>query len=59
MNVHARFLKCFLEDNSFLSLIAIQMVGWKFEQLEVKGHKPTLNEFGMEMDMNCWPLLTQ
>jgi len=38
---HAHFLKCFLENDMFLSLIIAQMVEWKLEQLEVKGHKLT------------------
>ncbi len=59
MNVHACSLRCFLEDDSFFFLIVVQMVGWKLEQLKVKGHKPILNELGMEVDMNCWPLSNQ
>jgi hypothetical protein len=41
MSVHACSLKCPPKDDSFFYLIAIQMVGWKLEQLEVKGHEPT------------------
>jgi len=40
MNVHVCFLKYFPKDNLFLSLTTIQMKEWKFEQLELKGHKP-------------------
>jgi hypothetical protein len=41
MNVHAHSLKCFPKDNSLFSLIVVQIVGWKFEQVEVEGHEPT------------------
>jgi hypothetical protein len=41
MNAHAHFLICFHENDLLLSLIAALKVGWKFEQLEVKGHEPT------------------
>jgi len=41
MNARARSLTCFPKDDPFLFLIIVQMVGWKLEQLEVKGHKPT------------------
>jgi hypothetical protein len=35
-NVHARSLKCSLENDLFFSLIGVQMEGWKLEQLEVE-----------------------
>jgi hypothetical protein len=41
MNVHARSLKCFFKNDLSFFLTTIQMEGWKFEQLEVEGHKPT------------------
>jgi len=41
MNVRAHFLTCSPKDDPFLFLIIVQIVGWKLEQLEVKGHKPT------------------
>jgi len=41
MNDCAHFLRFSLEENSFVSLIVVQMVGWKLEYLEVEGHKPT------------------
>lgn len=41
MSVDACFLNCFPKDERFLFLTTAQMVGWKFEQLEVKFHKPT------------------
>ncbi len=40
MNVHACSLKCSPKDDSLFYLIAIQMVGWKLEQLEVKVMNP-------------------
>jgi hypothetical protein len=41
MSDHARFQKCSPKNNSFFSLTAIQMEGWKHKQLEVEGHKLT------------------
>jgi hypothetical protein len=41
MNDHAQFLRYSLKDDVLLSLITTLKVGWKFEQLEVKGHEPT------------------
>jgi hypothetical protein len=41
MNARAHFMIFSLEDDLFFSLIVVQMVGWKFEQLEVEGHEPT------------------
>jgi hypothetical protein len=40
MNVHVCSIEYFSKVNLFLSLTTIQMKGWKFEQLELKGHKP-------------------
>ncbi len=37
MNACARSLRCSLEDNPLLFVIAIQMVKSKLEQLEVEG----------------------
>jgi hypothetical protein len=56
MNDCAHFLRFSLEENSFVSLIVVLMVGWKLEYLEVEGHKPTESELGMEVDLNCLPL---
>jgi hypothetical protein len=36
MNTHAHFLKCFIEDDLFFSLIIIQIKGCKSKQLEAK-----------------------
>jgi len=41
MNACAHSLKCSPKDDSLFFLMAIQMVGWKFEQLKVESHKPT------------------
>jgi len=52
-SVCACFLGCFLKDDPFFFQIVVQMVGWKLEQLELKGHKPTWSRPEMEMDLNC------
>jgi hypothetical protein len=41
MNACAHFLKCSFEVNPFFSVITIQMVKSKLEQLKVEGQKPT------------------
>jgi hypothetical protein len=41
MNDHARFLRCYPNNDVLLSLIDALKVGWKFEKLEVKGHEST------------------
>jgi hypothetical protein len=41
MSACAHFLSCFPKDEQLLSLRVVQMVGWKLEHLEVKGHEPT------------------
>ncbi len=33
------FFICSFEDDSFLSLIVAQMMGWKFEQMEVESFR--------------------
>jgi hypothetical protein len=41
MSVCARSLRNFPKDDPFFFLIVVQMVGWKFKQLEVEGDEPT------------------
>jgi hypothetical protein len=41
MSALAHSLRCSLENNPLHFLIIIQMVGWKFEKLEVENHEPT------------------
>lgn len=43
MNVYARSLRYFLEDDLFFSLIIVLKVGWKFEQMKVQGHELKVN----------------
>ncbi len=39
MKTYACFLRYSPRDDPFLYLIVVKMVGWKFEHLEVEGHK--------------------
>jgi hypothetical protein len=56
MNVHVCSLRYFPKDDLFFSLTTTQMEGWKFEQLELKGHKPIYSKPRMEMNLSYWPL---
>ncbi len=53
MNICAYSMICFPKNDPFFFLIVAQMVGWKLEQLEVEGHKPTQGELKMEVNLNC------
>jgi hypothetical protein len=52
-NVHAHFSRCFPKIDTLFFLTNVQMEGCKLEQLEVEGHKPTLSELKMGIDLNC------